>query len=386
MRKFFEFQNEAKINCGESALLTIGKELKYLGAAKPLLLTSSNAEKLGVAEKVKNVLKAAEIDGVAATDVVPLDVSIDFARAQKQVYLSEKCDAIVAVGGDSVMDTAKCVKLLLSQDWDEILPIVAESEVKGKDVPLICIPSENGSGKEANGYVEAGEYYLSSPALVPSVVIIDEAVAMTAPTREVAACGAYALANAIEAYIESEEIDVASIYAEKSIKLLSKNLISAVSDSGNSEAVRATALAGTLAGVAYGAIPYGAAHALAEGLNKVTGEPLDEMFALTIIPAIKRARQKYDDRVKNLYYLLAGASEYAETPDSERSEKAIAAVEKILESLHEAGHLPIQISQTKIQREVFGDVADAALEKRASVTAFGPIGREEFIGMLNDSY
>ena len=46
MRKFFEFQNEAKINCGESALLTIGKELKYLGAAKPLLLTSSNAEKL----------------------------------------------------------------------------------------------------------------------------------------------------------------------------------------------------------------------------------------------------------------------------------------------------------------------------------------------------
>ena len=56
MRKFFEFQNAAKINCGDAALLTIGKELSYLGAKKPLLLLSANAVKLGVKAKVVNAL------------------------------------------------------------------------------------------------------------------------------------------------------------------------------------------------------------------------------------------------------------------------------------------------------------------------------------------
>ena len=206
------------------------------------------------------------------------------------------------------------------------------------------------------------------------------------PAREVAACGAYALANAVEAYIESEETDVAAIYAEKAISLLAKNLVTAVVDGDNAEAVRATALAGTLAGVAYGAVPYGAAHALAEGLHKATGEPLEEMFALTLVPAMKRAREKYEDRIKTLYYLLVGATEYAETPDSERAERAIASVEWLLSSLHASGNLPVKISETKINRELFGAIADEAINKRASITAFGPIGKEEFITMLNDAY
>lgn len=386
MRKYFEFQNAAKINCGEAALQTIEKELSYFGAKKPLLLLSANAVKLGVKAKVVNALTGGDVKEIVTEDPVLAEVDLEYARAQKELYIKENCDAIIAVGGDEVMDTAKCVKLLLSQEWDEILPIVADATVKGRDVPLIVIPSENGSGKEANGFVEVGEYYLSSPALVPSVVIIDEDVAMAAPAREVAACGAYALANAVEAYIESEEADVAAVYAEKAVSLLAKNLVAAVVDGDNAEAVRATALAGTLAGVAYGAVPYGAAHALAEGLHKITGEPLEEMFALTLVPAMKRAREKYEERIKNLYYLLVGATEYAETPDSERADRAIASVEWLLSSLHASGNLPTKISETKIERESFGAVAEEAVNKRASITAFGPIGKDEFIAMLNDSY
>lgn len=385
MRKYFQFQNAAKINCGEAALLTIGKELAYLSAVKPLLLVSANAEKLGVKEKVLDALSR---DGVrdVVTSCTPNGVDIDYAKKEKETYLSEKCDSIIAVGGDETMDTAKCIKLLLSQEWDEILPIVAESAVKGRDIPLIAIPSENGSGKEANGYVEVGEYYLSSPALVPNVVIIDECVTMAAPAREVAAGGVYALANAIEAYIETDKTDIASIYAEKAIVLLSENLLVAVRDSGNAEACRATALAATLAGIAYGANPYGSAHALAEGLSEITGEPLEEMFALTMLPALEKAKEKYENRVKSLYYLLVGADKYAETPDSERAIKAIEAVESLLVELQKEGGVPIKISTTKIARELFGTIADAAVNKRASITAFGPIDKATFLEMLNQAY
>ena len=86
MRKFFEFQNAAKINCGESALQTIGKELCYLGASKPLLLVSSNASKLGVAEKVLTALKNGGAREVVLADVVPDTVDLDYGRAQKDAF------------------------------------------------------------------------------------------------------------------------------------------------------------------------------------------------------------------------------------------------------------------------------------------------------------
>lgn len=386
MRKFFEFQNAAKINCGESALQTIGKELAYLGAEKPLLLFSANAQRLGVVEKVSDALKKGGIKEIVLADVVQDKADLEYGKLEKDAYLSAQCDCIVAVGGDAVMDSAKIVKLLLTEGWDEILPIAAECGTKGKDIPMIAIPSENGSGKEANGFIEVGEYYLSSTALVPSVVVIDDDVTMAAPTREVAACGIYALANAIEGYLESGETDITGIYAEKAVRLLSENLMIAVKNGDDAEACRATALAATLAGVAYGSNPYGAAHALASGLSDVTGQPLEEMFALTLVPAMRRSREKCEKRVKTLYFLIAGADEYAETPASERADKAIEAVESMLSALGKVSGIPMKISKTSIDRECFGKVADSAADKRASITEKGPIGKAEFLEMLNQAY
>ncbi|MBO4479398.1 MAG: iron-containing alcohol dehydrogenase, partial [Clostridia bacterium] len=99
MRKFFEFQNAAKINCGEAALSTVGKELSYLGAKKPLVLLSANAVKLGVKAKILNTLAGCDLKGVAVAEPVPAEVNLDYARGQKKLYLKEKCDALIAVGG-----------------------------------------------------------------------------------------------------------------------------------------------------------------------------------------------------------------------------------------------------------------------------------------------
>lgn len=386
MRKYIEFYNGTKINCGDSALNTLGTELSYLGCKKPLLLCSASAEKLGIVEKVCAFIPKDAAAEVQIYSGVPTKVDVDIVNEIKKTYLEKECDGIVAVGGDGVMDTAKCLKMFLAQECEEILPIASMQNQKEKEIAMIAIPTENGSGKEANGYFEVGEYYISTRSLIPNVVIIDEDTAMTAPTRVVAACGAYALANAIEAYIESEEADLSEIYAEKAVRLLAANLVKAVNDSDDEEACRATALASTLAGIAYGNAPYGAAHALAEGMADVTGEPLEEMFGITLVPAMKKARQKYDDRIKSLFLSLTNPTIYAETPESERAIKAIAAVENIMKELNKLGKLPTKITQTKITRETFGSIADAAAGKRSAITAFSPITKEEFIELLNDAY
>ena len=386
MRKYFEFYSGVKIKCGESALMTIGTELGNLGCKRPLLLSSTSAEKLGATEKVRAAIPADTVEEIVCLTNIPARFDADMVGEIKKSFLSKNCDGIIAVGGDGVMDTAKCLKLFLAQECDEIIPLLECASSKGNKVPLIAIPTENGSGKEASGMLEIGEHYTKTDAIIPEVVIIDEDTAMAAPSRAVAGLGVYALANAIEAYIAAEEGDPAELYAENAIRLLSRHLVNAVKDGENEEACRATALAGTMGGIAYGNLPFGAAHALAEGMADVTGEPIEEMFMITLVPAMRRAREDFNDRLKNILFYVAGATEYAETPDSERSKRAIAVVEELLEKIKEISRIQTKISKTKIMRESFGAIAESAANNRAAITALKPLSKEDFIALLNDAY
>lgn len=386
MRKYFEFYNGAKINCGEAALTTLGSELSYLKCKKPILLSSSNATKLGATEKVLSALKAASVDGTILFDALPARPDVDLAKELKSTYLQNGCDGIIAVGGDSAMDGAKTLRLFLSHDCEEIIPLAVIDSQKTKDIPFIAIPTENGTGREASGYLETENAFVSSRAIVPDVVIIDEEVAMAAPTRTIAAGGIAVLANAIEAYLGSEEEDPIELYAEKAIQLIARNLENAIVNDDDEEAYRAVALAGTLAGIAYGNKPYGAAHALAEGLAQISGLPIEEMLTVTLIPAMKNARPTSEDRLKQILLRLTDTTTYAETPDSERGEKAIQAVTEIIERLHKLTNIPTRISETAIQREKFGAIAEAAADKRAAITAIAPIGKKEFLDLLNSGY
>ena len=386
MRKYFEFYSGVKIKCGEAALMTIAEELAALRCKKPLLLSSISAEKMGLTDKVKAAIPADAVKEVIVYSAVPVKLDADVVKEIKKVYLSKECDGVIAVGGESVMDSAKCLRLFLSQECDEILPIMGTSISKKDHTPLIVIPTENGSGSEASGILEVADNYVTSSAIVPDVVIIDEDTAMATNAKSVAECGGYALANAVEAYLSSEEEDPSSVYAEKSIKLLSKYLVKAVKDGDDEEACRGTSLACTYAGIAYGNAPFGAAHALAQGIDQVTEESEAAAYSMTLVPAMKKAKENAEERLKTILFLTKGANEYAETPDSERADAAIRAIAEIFDALREIVHVKTKISQTKIMRECFGAVAEAAANKRAAITAFSPITREEFIALLNEAY
>ena len=386
MRKYFEFLSETKIKCGESALSTINEELRYWGCSHPILLTSQNVTKLGVTAKVQAALNADTVTGCLLYDNVPAKADADIVRAIKKSYLSEKCDGIIALGGDGVMDTAKCLKLFLTQGCDEILPIAGENAEKSKEVPLIAIPTENGSGKEANGYLETEGRYVTSRTLCPNAVIIDEDTAMAAPARTIAACGVHALTNAIEAFLHCDDLDPAGIYAETAIKALYENLGSAVKDGDNEAACRATAVAATYAGIAYGNYPFGAAHALAEGLSEISGEPVEEMLCTTLVPAMKAAKETHADKLRTILSHITSADEHAEIPESERAEKAISKIEELLESLREIANIPTKIRQTKIAREDFGRIAEASASTRESITATNVLDTSAFIDLLNEAY
>ncbi len=124
----------------------------------------------------------------------------DACAAGMCMYLRRRCDGLVAMGGGSAMDTAKGIRaMLLSPSPERALDMIYTGIC-----PMICIPTTAGSGSEATPtavlYVDGAKFSLSSPALVPDHVILDESTLASLPFEMKRSCALDALCQAIESY------------------------------------------------------------------------------------------------------------------------------------------------------------------------------------------
>jgi len=386
MHKYFEFYSPTKINCGKAALSTIGTELEYFGSSHPMVLASANATRMGACDKVIAAMKGGSIKASVVLNNVPARIDLAFLRDAKAKYAEAGCDGIVAIGGEGVMDNAKALKLFLSENCDDLLPLAGVSKKIANEIPLITVPTECGSGHEASGNVEHEDTFISSPVINPNVVIIDEEVSAIAPARMTAANGVYTLANAIEAYLGADDIAIIEVFAQKAVRLIFDHLLRVVKDEEAEEDCIAISLASVFGGIAYGNVPYGAAHALAEALADVSNEPIEEMMAISLLSVLKNLSEKQKEKLVGLLPYTCSIEKLSEIPESERKHKVVENIEALIEDLREAGGIPVRLSETKVQRETFGAISDAAQDKRSAIAELAPIGQETFLKLLNDAF
>ena len=118
--EYFEFLNPVKMLCGSGALENIPYELDRLGVKKPLALVSRTLLEEGIIERI-----GGKLDAVIQSDI-PKDSSFSLVDSIAQRAREEGCDGVLAIGGGSVLDTAKAVRALLSQG-ERTLPSMARS-------------------------------------------------------------------------------------------------------------------------------------------------------------------------------------------------------------------------------------------------------------------
>ena len=396
MRNYFEFENRAKINCGEDAAKTLGAELVRYGAKKPFVLFSIDAVRSGVADRALSSIRGGRKGSAVCFDGVPNAFDKEIARDMKASFQKHECDAIVAVGGAFVLDYAKVLKLFLLQKCDDLIPLAGTYKAVGDAIPMFFLPTELSLGAELNGSVTDGDTYVSSPEMVPTVLFIDRDFAEKKPLRSLAEGSIYALANAIEAYLGAEEDDPAEIYAEKAIRLLFKHGVKAAERAGNKEAATGVALASALAGVAFGNVPFGAAHALSDAISEITGVSKPQAMTLAFIAALKNLDENSVRRLENLVKTLNLEEEVAKTQEenelasefesSQKEQGAVAILERWVDALSDVAGVTTKISQTDIQRETFGDIASSAQGKRAAIGGVRTLSKEDFIAILNNAY
>jgi 4-hydroxybutyrate dehydrogenase len=194
-----------KVQFDFGAIEALPGELSELRIARPLFVTDQGVVKWGVFSMVRRAMPAG--GEFAVFDETPENPTVDGVERALAAYRGKGCDGIVAVGGGSVIDTAKAVSLLATHpgplvqyhgNAEKITPVIA---------PLIAIPTTAGTGSEASRGAgihpdsSSRSAGVSSPHLVPKVAICDPNLTLSLPPRLTASTGMDALSHCVEGFL-----------------------------------------------------------------------------------------------------------------------------------------------------------------------------------------
>jgi alcohol dehydrogenase YqhD (iron-dependent ADH family) len=204
----FEFHNPTKIIFGKDKETLIGRELKNSGIAKVLLVYGSgSAKKSGLLDRVLVSLTDAQIDFIEFGGVVSNPV-LSHTRQGVQLAKEHKVEAILAVGGGSVLDEAKAIAVGAISD-DDVWQFFTGKEVT-EALPLFTILTLAATGSEMNGNsVVTNEetkqkYNISSPHVYPQVSILNPELTHSVPLNYTAYSAVDAIAHVIEGYFTKQ--------------------------------------------------------------------------------------------------------------------------------------------------------------------------------------
>jgi alcohol dehydrogenase class IV len=278
---------------GPGASEEIGYDLAQLGVREVLLVTDRHLEATGAPATVAKAIEAAGVDVAiySGTGVEPTDASfadaVDFASTRKW-------DGFVAVGGGSVIDTAKAINLLTTYPAPVLdyinKPIGKGLAPPGPLKPLVAVPTTAGTGAESTAVcvldvldlkVKTG---ISHSRLRPTMAVIDPTLTLTLPRQVTAAAGMDVLGHALESYTARDHRSfahraphervaycganpVSDLWCERAIKLVGSALRRAASDGSDVAARTDMMLAATFAGMGFGNagvhIPHACAYPIA---------------------------------------------------------------------------------------------------------------------------
>lgn len=280
MTTVYHFQTVRHIVHGAHSLDQLPEKLALLD--RPIrriaFITQPVMEQNGVAGRVVAALTKLDIEVLTVRDVQPEPTLENVETVFREQIAPFAPDAVLSVGGGSVLDAAKLFAVRLTNeaplaDWLGIDRIAAPG------VPLILVPTTSGTGSEVtpNAIVTLPDEELKvgivSRHLLPQLVILDATLTLDLPKPITAATGMDAFIHALESYISTKANPVSDMYAMESMRLIGANLIEAYEHGHSLKAREAMLLGSMYGGLALTAAGTAAVHALAY--------PLGGMFNIT---------------------------------------------------------------------------------------------------------
>ena len=261
---------------------TIGQ----FGYRRVLVVTDAVLVKLGLVEPLRQVLLAQGID-VAVHDGITPDPTYPVLQAGYEAVRAHRSDAILAVGGGSVIDAAKVIGAMVVSGKSPA-KLIGMLKVGKPMLPLFAIPTTAGTGSEVTvaAVVTDPALHVKSavidPKLVPMAAALDPLLMRGMPKSITAATGMDALTHAVEAYTNRWPHADTEQHCVAAVRMIFGNLRRAYDDGNDMAAREAMALASFYAGLAFTKAYVGYVHAFSHKLGGMYGVPHGLANAITL--------------------------------------------------------------------------------------------------------
>ena len=273
MIDFFEFQSPTRVLYKAGLVDELGQEVERLGA-RALIVADEGVERAGLLGRVRDGLRGVEVVGVYSD--VPANSSVAVVERGAEYARAQGADLLVAVGGGSPIDTAKAMRILLTEGGS-LHDYEGYNLLERPLVPMVAIPTTAGTGSEVTSWAvirdEAAHLKLafSSLYLAPDLAILDPELTRTLPPHLTAATGMDALTHAIEAFVGTNANPINDSLALQAIDMISNNLRGATHMGDDLEARSQMLVASCIAGIAFssGGGSLGIVHAMAHAVGGI---------------------------------------------------------------------------------------------------------------------
>ena len=340
---YYEYCCRVNVVAGHDALERIPAILAGVSASRPMIVTDRGVAGAGLIDLVTSALgNQVQIGGVDAE--VPPDSSLEAVRRIASAYRQNGCDALIAVGGGSVLDTAKGVNIMVSEETGDLMAFSGAGALKHRLKPLIAIPTTAGTGSETTlvavikDHERHQKIIFTSYFLLPDAAILDSRMTLTLPSAITAATAMDALTHAMEAYTCLAKNPLSDASAISAIELIARHLMPVMKQPDDRDGRLALALAATLAGMAFSNAMVGMVHNIGHAIGAVCGVPHGTCMAILLPYGLEYNLHRNGHLTAELLLPLEGADVYARTPQEKRALRVIARVRELNQSLYDITH------------------------------------------------
>jgi alcohol dehydrogenase len=253
------------VGAGSSSRL--GELVAGFGHSKVLIVTDSVISKLGLLKGLQDALTEGGAQSVVFDEITP-DAPIPLVERGIAFCRDNDCDAIVAFGGGSSMDSAKAIAMAVANP-KPLRQLAGYFKGRRSPMPIYAVPTTAGTGSEVTVAAVVSDpskqdkVVIIDPRLVPKMAALDPALMTGLPPHITAATGIDALTHAIEAFVGNWATPYTDGMALAAVGLIFGNLRTCYTDGKNIAAREKMALASTYAGLAFTRANVGYVHAIA---------------------------------------------------------------------------------------------------------------------------
>lgn len=379
----FNFFVKSNITFGRGAAEKLPELLNGYGIQNLMVVYDSGVKAAGIAEKVLEQVKKADVNVTVFDEVIPNPTN-EIVEKAACAAKAAKVDGFVAVGGGSSIDTAKAINVLMTNPG-KIGEYGGMNKVKHPCLPLIAIPTTAGTSSEITNVSalidteKVVKYVVIDNNIVASDVIADPEFTRTAPAGVTAATGMDAITHAVESYISNMATPLTEYHSLTGLQILYNSIKRAVKDGSDMEAREQMMLGCIITGFGFSNANLGLVHGIAHTLSAHFGLA-HGMANATVLPYVMEFNA---DSCPEKMTALAKAIGIPVSGSIEEDKYLLAGeLKKLIKELHIK-----TLSEQGIDRKDFDMLAEDVLKE--PVLGFNPrqnVTKEDILAILEKAY